>query len=64
MIAWTFEDLKGIPVSIAEHDFEFKLNAIPTQQRKYHMNPNYVREVVKLDKLMVAKFISLIDVEP
>lgn len=65
IFAWTHEDLKGIPRTIAEHTIDLVPNAHPIQQRRYRMNPHYAARVkTELDKLLSAKFISPVDSAP
>lgn len=53
--------MKEIFTKIVEHWIKLVLNAMPFQQKKYQINPNYV-EIMrhKLVKLLQAKFILLI----
>ena len=58
IFAWSYQDLQGAPAKICQHRIELKLDAIPSHQRRYRMNPNYADVVKKdLDKLLAAGFI-------
>jgi hypothetical protein len=55
--AWTYKDLKGIPLELAQHRIELDVLIPPTHQARYRLNPNYV-EIVKhdIDKLLTVSF--------
>lgn len=48
MFAWTYKDLKDIPLELAQHRIELDISIPLAHQTKYKMNPNYVI-VVKHD---------------
>jgi len=62
VFAWTYKDLKGIPLELAQHKVELDI-AIPlTHQAKYKLNLNYVTIVKQdIDKLLTIKFIQYIE---
>jgi hypothetical protein len=41
VIAWTYKDLKGIPLELAQCHIELDTSIPPAHQTKYKMNPNY-----------------------
>ena len=58
IFAWSYHDLRGVPAEVCQHRIELKLDATPSHQHRYRMNPNYVEAVKKdLDKLLAARFI-------
>jgi hypothetical protein len=60
VFAWTYKDLKGIPLELPQHTMELDITIPPTHQVRYRLNPNYVT-VVKQDinKLLAVGFIHL-----
>jgi hypothetical protein len=62
LFAWTFKDLKGIPLEIVQHRIELDTILPPTHQARYLLNPNYVAIVkLNIDKLLAASFIKLVE---
>ncbi|KAL3684863.1 hypothetical protein R1sor_002885 [Riccia sorocarpa] len=58
VFAWTYEDMKGIPLEICQHKIKLLPSAKPLVQRPYRMNPNYAETVRKeIEKLKEADFI-------
>ncbi|KAL3684568.1 hypothetical protein R1sor_002590 [Riccia sorocarpa] len=58
VFAWTYEDMKGVPPEICQHNIKLLPSAKPMVQRPYRMNPNYAETVKKeIDKLKEANFI-------
>jgi hypothetical protein len=59
VFAWTYKDLKGIPLKLAQHKIELDTTIPLTHHVKYRLNPYYVT-VIKhdIDKLLVASFIQ------
>jgi len=56
--AWTYKDLKRVPLELAQQKFELDNTIPPTHQVTYRLNPNYVTIVKQdIDKLLVAEFI-------
>ena len=45
VFAWTYGDMKGIPLHICEHKVEIEPNAKPVKQSRYRMNPTYAAQV-------------------
>jgi hypothetical protein len=43
--AWTYKDLKGIPLELAQHRIELDVLIPPTHQARYRLNPYYVVDV-------------------
>ncbi len=55
MFAWTYKDLKGIALELAQHCIELDTSIPPAHQARYRMNPYYVVAVKKdIDKFLVA----------
>jgi len=63
VFAWTYKDLKGIPLKLAHHKIEQNISIPPTHQAKYKLNPNYVTtiKVQDIDKLLAVGFIQSIE---
>ncbi len=62
IFAWTYKDLKGIPLDIAQHCVELDTSIPPAHQARYWLNPNYVAIVIHdIDKLFVVGFIKPIE---
>ena len=58
VFAWSHEDMKGLDPKFYQHKINLATDAKPVQQRRYHMNPNYVARVKEeMDKLLKAGFI-------
>ncbi len=58
VFAWTYKDLKGIPLELAQHKIELDIITPPTHQAKYKLNPNYVMAIKQdMDELLVIRFI-------
>ncbi len=41
VFAWTYKDLKGIPLELVQHKIELDTLIPPTHQARYKLNPNY-----------------------
>ncbi len=41
IFAWTYKDMKSIPLEIAQHRIEPDITIPPTHQTRYRLNPNY-----------------------
>ncbi len=55
VFAWTYKDLKGIPLELAQHIIELDITIPPTHQIKYILNPNYATSIKHdIDKLLIA----------
>jgi hypothetical protein len=57
VFAWTYKDLKGIPLKLAQHLIELNTITPPAHQARHKLNPNYVT-VIKQDinKLLTFGF--------
>jgi hypothetical protein len=42
VFAWTYKDLKGIPLELVQHGFELDTSIPLAHQTRYRLNPNYV----------------------
>jgi hypothetical protein len=62
VFSWTYKDLKGILLELAQHRIELNTSIPPAHQARYKLNLNHV-VVVKhdIDKLLVARFIQPIE---
>jgi hypothetical protein len=62
VFAWTYKDLKGIPLELAQHNIELDITIPPTHQARYKLNPNYVSTFKQdIDKLLVIGFIQFLE---
>jgi hypothetical protein len=62
VFAWTYKDLKGIPLELAHHKIEQNITIPPAHQAKYRLNPNYVTTIKQdIDKLLAVGFIQSIE---
>jgi len=41
VFAWTYKDLKGIPIKLAQHKIKLNTSIPLTHQARYKLNPNY-----------------------
>ncbi len=59
VLAWTYNDLKGIPPYLVQHRIELDTSIPPIDQTRYIFNPNYAT-IIKhdIDKLLLARFIQ------
>jgi len=39
VFTWTYKDLKGIPLDLAQHKIELDITIPPSYQAKYKLNP-------------------------
>ncbi len=63
VFAWTYKNLKEIPLELAHHKIELDPIIPLAHQDKYKLNPNYVIEVKQdIDKLLGARFIEFVEV--
>ncbi len=63
VFAWTYKDLKGIPLELAQHKMELVTTILLAHQARYKLNSNYVTKVKQdVDKLLVAGFIEYVEV--
>ncbi len=62
VFAWTYKDLKGIPLKLTQHIIELDTTIPLTHQTKYILNLNYVTTVKQdIDKLLTAGFIEFVE---
>jgi hypothetical protein len=62
VFAWTYKDLKRIPLELAQHKIELDTTIPPSHQARYKLNPNYATIVRQdIDKLLVVGFIQSIE---
>jgi hypothetical protein len=55
VIAWTYKDLKGIPLELAQHRIELDTTILPAHQAKYRLNLNYATTIKQnISNLLVA----------
>jgi hypothetical protein len=45
VFAWTYKDLKGIPLELAQHGIGLDITIPLTHQTKYILNPNYATTI-------------------
>jgi hypothetical protein len=58
VFTWTYKDLKGIPLELAQHKIELDTTIPLAHQARYRLNPNYVIVIKQdIDKLLVDGFI-------
>jgi hypothetical protein len=59
VFAWTYKDLKGIPLELAQHRIKLDTSIPPPYQARYRLNLIYVI-VVKhdIEKLLATRFIQ------
>ncbi len=57
VFTWTYKDLKGIPLELAEHKIELDTTIPLTHQARYRLNPNYAMTMKQdIDKLLAIGF--------
>jgi hypothetical protein len=57
VFAWTYKDLKGIPLELAQHIIELDIIVPSTHQVRYKLNPNYATSIkYDINKLLVVGF--------
>jgi hypothetical protein len=62
VFAWTYKDLKGIPLKLAHHKIELDTTILLAHQTKYRLNPNYAITVKQdIDKLLATRFIEFVE---
>ncbi len=60
VFTWTYKDLKGIPLKLAQHRIELDTIILSTHQAKYKLNPNYAIMIKQdIDKLLPIRFMNL-----
>jgi len=61
VFVWTYKDLKGIPLELAQHKIELDTSIPLAHQARYILNPNYAITVKQdIDKLLVTGVIQSI----
>ncbi len=62
IFAWTYKDLKGIPLKLAQQKIELDTIISPAHQARYRLNPNYAIAIKKdINKLLAIRFIQSIE---
>jgi len=62
VFVWTYKDLKGIPLELAQHKIELDTSIPLAHQARYILNPNYAITVKQdIDKLLVTGVIQSIE---
>ncbi len=62
VFAWTYKDLKGIPLELAQHKIELDTTIPPAHQARYILNPNYVATIKQdIDNLLAAGFLEYVE---
>jgi hypothetical protein len=62
VFAWTYKDLKRIPLELAQHRIELDITVPQSHQAKYILNPNYAIIIKQdIDKLLAIGFIQSIE---
>jgi hypothetical protein len=60
VFTWTYKDLKGIPLELAQHRIELDTTISLAHQAKYKLNPNYAITIKQdIDKLLLVRFMNL-----
>ncbi len=58
VFAWTYKDLKGIPLKLAQHRIKLDTSILLAHQTRYRLNFNYVATIKHgIDKLLSTRFI-------
>jgi len=62
VFAWTYKDLKRVPLELAQHKIKLDTTIPPAHQTRYKLNPNYAT-IIKQDinKLLAIRFIQSIE---
>jgi hypothetical protein len=59
VFAWTYKDLKGIPLELTQHKIGLDTIIPPAHQTTYKLSPNYVITIKQdIDKLLATRFIQ------
>jgi len=62
VFAWTYKDLKGIPLKLTQHKIELDTIIPLAHQARYILNPNYAIVINQnIDKLLAIKFIQYVE---
>ncbi len=63
VFAWTYKDVKEIPLELAQHRIELDSTMQPTHEVRYRLNPNYATIVKQdMDKLLTTGFIKCVEI--
>jgi hypothetical protein len=58
VFAWSYKAMKGLNPEFYHHKINLAKDALPVQQRRYCLNPNYATKVKEeIDKLLRVGFI-------
>ncbi len=62
VFAWTYKDLKGIPLELTQHKIELDPIILSAHQAKYILNSNYATTVKQdINKLLTVRFLEFIE---
>jgi predicted transcriptional regulator len=62
MFAWTYKNLKGISLELAQHRIELDTTILSTHRAKYRLNLNYATMIKQyIDKLLTIGFIESVE---
>ncbi len=62
VFAWTYKDLKGIPLKLAQHKTKLDITIPLTYQVRYKLNPNYATTIKQyINKLLTIGFIEYVE---
>ncbi len=62
VFTWTYKDLKGIPLKVAQHIIELDIIIPLAHQAMYRLNPNYATTIKQyIDKLLGVRFIQFVE---
>ncbi len=62
IFTWTYKDLKGIPLELAQQKIELDTTIPSAHQTKYKLNPNYATTIKQnIDKLLAIGFIEYVE---
>jgi hypothetical protein len=62
VFAWTYKDLKKIPLQLAHHKIELDTTIPSTHHAMYILHPNYVRSIKQdINKLLATTFIRYVE---
>jgi len=61
VFAWTYKNLKGIPLKLAQHKIELDTSIPLAHQVRYRLNLDYATTIKQdIDKLLTTRFIQLV----
>ncbi len=62
VFAWTYKDLKGIPLKLAQHRIELVITIPSTHHARYKLNSHYVITIKQdINKLLTTIFIQSLE---